>query len=129
MGRNVGSAKGDNRTKDGGNEGALQRRERAASLEHIPNPQAPLASRLRLHDNLLWFASEWSGWLRWIPDQDNDVLYLKWKFSRGPHGGYYVMVRVQPWQYDYGLDLLRSKVQEVYEGVRKPTLDKLHEVS
>lgn len=63
------------------------------------------------------------GWLRVVPQPDEQLLYIKWKFVRGRYRGSYVMSRVRLWELDYGLHLLREKLDDVDRGLRRPTLD------
>lgn len=63
------------------------------------------------------------GWLRIVPQDAGAQVYLKWKFSRGPWAGYYVMAVVETWQWDYGLALLSDKLEAVDLGVKRPTRD------
>jgi hypothetical protein len=63
------------------------------------------------------------GWLRLTPDTEHKTLFLKFKWRRGAWAGHYVMSVVQPHELGMGLDLLLSKVVDVYAGTRKPTKD------
>ncbi len=63
------------------------------------------------------------GWLRASPDGNGKVCYIKWKFTAGPHAGYYVMVVSAPWEWDSSLEVLLRKIREVYFGTRRPTKD------
>lgn len=58
-----------------------------------------------------------------MPGRDTESVYIKWKFSHGPHAGFYVMAVVQYWQMGYGLSLLVDKLDAVDEGSLKPTRD------
>lgn len=63
------------------------------------------------------------GWLRIVPHTLDNVVYFKWKFTRGPWNAHYVMSRVESWQIAYGLDLLLDKLHAVDEGTKRPTKD------
>jgi hypothetical protein len=64
------------------------------------------------------------GWLRAIPDGEGKTAYLKWKFTRGQFAGTYVMVVVQPWNWEVGFRMLQGKIDNCYAGSRKPTPDR-----
>jgi len=63
------------------------------------------------------------GWLRAIPGEDGKMLYLKWKYTRGPHAGHYVMSRVNIGDWPWGMRLLFGKVVAVESGGLRPSKD------
>jgi hypothetical protein len=67
------------------------------------------------------------GWLRLIPDVDRQRVWLKWKFTRGPHERHYIMVSTEDMRVHHGLQVLVQKLYDVDLGQLKPTLDRLYE--
>lgn len=88
-----------------------------------PSPHLAMDSARQLMYNLQWFMDHDGGWLRIVPQVDAHEVFFKWKFTTGPWAGHYVMSRTMHWQYAYGLEVLRQKVEEVEEGSRRPTRD------
>lgn len=84
-------------------------------------PQNDLEALSRV---LTWFCIRSDGWLRLIPDRDNDAVWLKWKFTSRKWPNHYVMVKGHSWQMAFILLELQRKVQEVELGERNPTLDR-----
>lgn len=89
----------------------------------LPSPHEIVANKSALADNLAWFCNQINGWLRVVPTNDEGVIYFKWKFNGGDWPNHYVMARVQWWQSEYGLSVLRSKVEAVQEGNATPQKD------
>jgi hypothetical protein len=67
------------------------------------------------------------GWIRAIPDGEGKSAYLKWKFTRGTFAGHYVMVVVDPWDWEDGFRMLEAKIRNCYAGNRKPTRDRAYD--
>jgi hypothetical protein len=76
-----------------------------------------------LYRLLLDISQRDDGYLRLIPDGSGKSCYYKWKWTRGPKAGYYVMAVVSYFQIDYGLQLLVDKMQAVDAGTSKPVKD------
>jgi hypothetical protein len=123
MGRDRRSVNGEHGSEQSG-EG---KGERISAFEPAHGPAMFPSSRdgelRRGGSELDWFCCQNDGWLRLVPHVDDDLLYIKWKWSSGEFQGMYVMVRVTPWQVVYGLVLLRQKVEEVQDHIRTPVLD------
>lgn len=66
------------------------------------------------------------GWLRVVPDEDNQTLWLKWKFTRGRWEKHYVMAKVQLERIEEGLQLLVHKLHMIDLGDKKPSVDRLY---
>jgi hypothetical protein len=62
------------------------------------------------------------GWLRASP-KDGKTLYLKWKFTNGRWAQHYVMVVVDLWLWDWGVQLLEDKLNAVDAGIFRPSKD------
>lgn len=73
-----------------------------------------------------WFADHGGGHLKLRRDGAGSDYHLTWTWSLGKHAGTYVYVRTEHWRYRFGLMLLRRKIEEVEEGIRRPTPDKYH---
>lgn len=89
-----------------------------------PSPHLPHVSNAGLDRNLATLCQRDDGWMRMVPDTDTQECFWKWKFTRGPHQGHYVMVRCMGWQYAYAVELLLYKLDEVDRGLRNPVLDR-----
>lgn len=82
---------------------------------------APRTRTLALLDQI----TNWDhGYMKWRRSTLEPSLHLTWTWTLGKHAGCYVYVRVDSWQWEYGLELLSQKVFEVDEGHRTPTPDK-----
>jgi hypothetical protein len=87
------------------------------------SPHQPDSATAYAGNPLLSLVTRDDGWLRIVPARDSESVYIKWKFSRGPWSGHYVMTVVQYWQMGYGLALLVDKLDAADEGTFKPTKD------
>ena len=67
------------------------------------------------------------GWMRVIPQPDDNKIYLKWKYTRGTYEGCYVMAVVQNMQLPDGIMLLCHKVIQADQGLLRPTRDRLYD--
>lgn len=129
MRSDVSAGKGNNRTRQGRKD-ELE----VGSIEKgsLPGDVARSGRNLDARsfwDTFMWFFSRHDGWLRIVADSDAEVLYIKWKFSSGAWKGYYCMARVDVWELDVGLYLLRDKVERVDLGVHRPTKDQFYDAS
>ena len=88
-----------------------------------PSPHRPEAATTYAGNPLLSLVTREDGWLRIVPARDSESVYIKWKFTHGPHARCYVMAVVQYWQMGYGLALMVDKLDAVDAGKLKPTLD------
>lgn len=80
-----------------------------------------------IQKTLRYLAHRDDGWLRMVPSLDEHIVWLKWKFTRGPWERHYTMVKVEAMRVDFGLELLVDKLRRVDAGDKKPSLDRLHE--
>lgn len=109
--------------------------EAAAELERIAEQAGTPQGRLgwlshrygNLQQALFHLTHRGDGWLRVIPDEDKQTLWLKWKFTRGSWDQHYVMAKVQLERVEEGLQLLVHKLHMVDLGDKKPSKDTLHE--
>jgi hypothetical protein len=63
------------------------------------------------------------GWLRVVPHERGAVTFYKWKFSRGPWQGYYLMYRDDRMNPSEALCGLVGKLEAVDLGRSKPVKD------
>lgn len=63
------------------------------------------------------------GWLRFSPDADAGVVFIKFKFTCNRFYNKYVMVRVEAMYAEEGVALLEEKVERVYAGTLNPVED------
>lgn len=66
------------------------------------------------------------GWLRVVPDDERQTLWLKWKFTRGKWERHYVIAKVQLERAEEGLQLLVHKLHMVDLGDKKPAVDRMY---
>lgn len=71
------------------------------------------------------FVEHGAGYLKVRRSDPGADLHLAWTWTLGPHAGEYVYVRVEYWRYLFGLELLRHKMDEVEQGIRRGTPDKM----
>lgn len=84
------------------------------------------ATKRQYQETLVQLMLRDDGYLRCIPDGAKKVIYLKWKFTMGPHRGSYVMVVVSPYEIEEGHILLLRKLNGVYDGTFHATVDRAY---
>lgn len=67
------------------------------------------------------------GWLRIVPDHDQKVLWVKWKYTRGRWRGHYIMVRMGIYEHGLAASMLLRKLNDVDLGQARPTLDSYYD--
>jgi hypothetical protein len=77
--------------------------------------------------SLLRFAARVDGWARIAPDGEMKTVFIKWKWTKGPFAGCYIMVNCHYTQLLWGFDLLEQKLEEVELGVRRPVIDSYYQ--
>ena len=87
------------------------------------------AATERFLPNMRILCTRHDGWLRVVPDRDTELVFWKWKFTRGIWSGYYIMVRCMYWEEALAVQLLVDKLLEVDAGYRNPTPDRPYEPS
>jgi hypothetical protein len=107
--------------KRGFNDGLRQ----APLDENIRNPD--MASSARSAMAFQEIISRGDGWLRVTSDENGKTVFMKYKFTSGPHEGHYVMFVGVP---GAGLsDLLEGllwKVRDADRGTLRPTMDTIY---
>ena len=63
------------------------------------------------------------GWLRMVPDRDNDVTWWKWKFTSGRWQGHYAMVRGDKYQPLAAVSILLRKLASIDLCFERPSKD------
>lgn len=72
---------------------------------------------------LLPFLTRDDGWLRISAADDGDVVYFKWKWTRGPHANKYVMTVYPASEADEAMRALAIKVHAVDRGEKAAVKD------
>lgn len=67
------------------------------------------------------------GWLRVVPDEDGKAVWWKWKFTRGPWAGFYVMCLGRVDQHPESIAVLLHKLGNVDAGKDKPIRDRFYD--
>lgn len=67
------------------------------------------------------------GWQRTVSQNHGELVYFKYKWSRGPYAGGYVMYRCDDLDYTAALWGLLRKIEAVYAGTLRPTPDHPYE--
>lgn len=104
-------------------DGARHRDNLPNPLETEPAPGVGSAAIAALSDLLM----RDDGWLRISPDGEGKVVYWKWKFTRGPHAGCYVMCVFAPWEVWQAIAEVGSKIERSYLGLHRPTKDSYYD--
>lgn len=84
---------------------------------------SPQVERVSLGRILLPFLCRDDGWLRVTPHDNGDVVYWKWKWTRGPNTNRYVMVVYPQSQSADALLKLTAKIDAVDGGIESAVKD------
>lgn len=95
-----------------------------SSIPPIPDPEAWRTAAWNAYATL---DARTDGWLRHIPSGDGKQCYAKWKYTRGPHAGKYVMFQAPGGAWYEALVGLAYKVAKVDEGLLKPAHDTFYD--
>ncbi len=74
-------------------------------------------------DAFLHILTRDDGWLRVVPQEMGSVTFYKWKFTRGPWTGYYVMYRSDDLDFIAAIVGLYRKLLRVDTGAERPVYD------
>lgn len=105
---------------------------RAAAVNDGAGVQAPAvrmeesgstSERVSLGRILLPFLCRDDGWLRVTPHENGDIVYWKWKWTRGPNTNRYVMVVYPQSQSADALLKLTAKIDAVDAGIETAVRD------
>lgn len=95
-----------------------------------PKPKKPtipaLAPALDLAECMTTLMHRDDGWLRAVPQDHGKLCFYKWKFTRGPWEGYYVMWRDDDEDPLSSLRGLILRITQVYAGDHSPVLDRAY---
>lgn len=92
---------------------------------HVNAVRATYSASEIVADCMKFFVEHDDGFLKVRRSLDSVDLHVTYSWSSGPHAGCYVYSKVEYWQLAFGLDLVRVKVLEAEEGIRKPSPDRM----